>query len=113
VRLAEGGVRGASLAYMRLNPQVPASVKQIVFVLNTGDFENTASSWACEWTHPRTKPVLALLQAAGATRLVHVLQDKRWGVGWYKDGIHPTAAGFGVLAGIIRDDLDRLHTVGM
>lgn len=45
---------------MRLNPQVPASVKRIVFVLNTGDFGNTASSWACEWTHPRAKPVVAL-----------------------------------------------------
>jgi hypothetical protein len=171
------------LAYMRLNPQVPASVKRIVFVLNTGDFDNTASSWACELTHPRTRPVVALwylvnkyvhafepcgdapaalkvpdgdlagelqafmalhgaktsfvlypdkpeaadaaleakhfaagealLTAAGATRLVHVLQDKRWGVGWYKDGIHPTAAGFGVLANIIKDDLDRVNAVGV
>ena len=44
---------------MRLNPQVPASVNRIVFVLNSGDFEG-ASSWACELTHPRTRPVVAL-----------------------------------------------------
>lgn len=167
---------------MRLNPQVPTSVNRIVFVLNSGDFGNTASSWACDLTHPRTYPKVALwyvvnkyvhafepcgdvpaalkvpdgnlaaelaafmalhgsittfvlypdkpeaadatlaaqhfaagqalLIAAGATRLVSVLQDKRWGVGWYQDGIHPTAAGFGVLAGIISDDLDRVERVG-
>jgi len=44
---------------------------------------------------------------------VHVLQDKRWNSSYYKDGIHPTAAGFGVLAGIIKDDLDRVERVGM
>ena len=49
-----------ALAYMRLNPQVPASVKHIVFVLNSGDFGNAASSWACELTHPRTRPTVAL-----------------------------------------------------
>jgi len=167
---------------MRLNPQVPARVKSIVFVLNTGDFGNTASSWACEWTHPRSKPPVALwyltnkyvynlapcgstpaalqvpdgdlaaelkafinlhgtkttfvlypdkqqaadaalaarhfapgqalLAAAGAKRVVQVQQDKRWNSSYYQDGIHPTAAGFGVLAGIIRDDLDRVEQVG-
>ncbi|MCK9215566.1 MAG: hypothetical protein M0P52_14130 [Rhodoferax sp.] len=166
-----------ALAYMRLNPQVPAGVKSIVFVLNTGDFGNTASSWACELTHPRSRPTVALwylfnkyvhafepcgnvpaalkvpdgdvaaelqafmvlhggkatfvlypdkteaadgalaashfaageaiLKAAGATQVAHVGQDKRWSVGWYKDGIHPTAAGNRVLAGIINDSLDR------
>ena len=54
----------------------------------------------------------ALLTQAGATRVLQVQQDKRWGVGQYKDGIHPTAAGFGVLAGIIGDDLARLERVG-
>ena len=49
-----------ALAYMRLNPQVPASVRRIVFVHNKGDFGNTASSWACELTHPRTRPTVAL-----------------------------------------------------
>lgn len=170
------------LAYLRLNPQVPASVNRIVFVLNSGDFGNTASSWACELTHPRTHPKVALwylvnkyvhafepcgdvpaalkvpdgdlaaelaafmalhgsktsfvlypdkpeaadaalaaqhfaagqamLHAAGASRLVHVQQDKRWGVGWYQDGIHPTAAGLKTLATIIHDDLDQLSRVG-
>jgi len=33
--------------------------------------------------------------------VAHVGQDKRWSVGWYKDGIHPTAEGNRVLAGII------------
>lgn len=47
-----------------------------------------------------------------AQRLVHVLQDKRWGVGWYQDGIHPTAAGFKTLAAIIGDDLDRFDRLG-
>ncbi|WP_394757462.1 hypothetical protein, partial [Rhodoferax sp.] len=47
----------------------------------------------------------ALLRQAGATRMVPVQQDQRWGVGWYKDGIHPTAAGFGVMAHIIADAL--------
>jgi hypothetical protein len=158
---------------MRLNPQVPASVSRIVFVLNTGDFGADASSWRCELTHPRTRPTVALwylfskyvhsfepcadvpaalkvpdgdvaaelqafmaqyagkttfvlypdktevadpaleakgfaageaiLKAAGATRVVHVLQDKRWNGELYKDGIHPSAAGNRVLAGIIVD----------
>ena len=47
----------------------------------------------------------ALLIAVGATRLVPVLQDKRWGVGWYQDGIHPTAAGFKTLAAIMPGEL--------
>ncbi len=163
------------LAYMRLNPQVPAGVSRIVFVLNTGDFGAEASSWACELTHPRNRPTFALwysvnkyvhsfepcgevpaalkvpdgdlaaelqafmalhaakttfvlypdktevsdvaleskgfaageaiLKKAGATRVVHVLQDKRWNGGLYKDGIHPTAEGNRVLASIIDDAL--------
>ena len=44
---------------MRLNPQVPNSVKSMVFVLNTGDF-GEASSFSCELTHPRTRPTVAL-----------------------------------------------------
>ena len=38
-------------------------------------------------------PGQALLQAAGATRLVDMQQDPRWGGGWYKDGIHPHGCG--------------------
>ncbi|MDI1246520.1 MAG: hypothetical protein PSV24_14100 [Rhodoferax sp.] len=48
------------LAYLRLNPQVPASVSHIVFVLNSGDFGAEASSWRCELTHPRVRPTVAL-----------------------------------------------------
>jgi len=48
------------LAYLRMNPKVPANVKKIVFVLNSGDFGDTASSWACESTHPRTRPRVAM-----------------------------------------------------
>ena len=54
----------------------------------------------------------ALLKAAGAARLEPVQQDSRWSGGWYKDGIHPTAAGFKTLATIIKDDLDRFDRVG-
>ena len=156
---------------MRLYPQVPTSVKSIVFVLNSDDFGNTASSWTCELMHPRTRPTVALwylfnkyvhafepcgevpavlkvpdgdvaaeleafmathggkatfilypdkpqtadaalaarqfvagvalLKTAGGTRVVHVLQDKWWSGGFYKDDIHPTAEGNRVLAGII------------
>jgi len=57
-------------------------------------------------------PGQALLQAAGATRLLYVQQDPRWGVGWYQDGIHPTAAGFNTLAAIIRDDLAQPGSPG-
>lgn len=165
------------LAFLRLNPQVPSSVKAVVLVLNSGDFES-ASSWSCELTHPRTRPTVALwylfnkyvyayercgdipanlqvqpgnlaeelqafmtvygakttfilypgkdeqadsaieakgfaagealLQAAGATRIVHLQQDARWQSHLYKDGIHPTAKGNLVLAQVIVDALN-LH----
>lgn len=36
-----------------------ARVDQVVFVLNNGDF-GEASSWSCEATHPRARPVMAL-----------------------------------------------------
>ncbi|MCM2346185.1 MAG: hypothetical protein NDI95_05995 [Acidovorax soli] len=47
------------LAYLRQHPQVLTQVDQVVFVLNSGDF-GEASSWSCEATHPRTRPVVAL-----------------------------------------------------
>lgn len=46
------------LAYLRSNPDVVAQVDRFVFVLNAGDF-NQASSWSCEATHPRSRPVWA------------------------------------------------------
>lgn len=42
-----------------MNPQVPAQVDKVLFVLNSGDFAQ-ASSWTCEATHPRARPVVAL-----------------------------------------------------
>lgn len=47
------------LAWLRLNPEVADHINRIVFVLNTGDFDR-ASSWSCEFTHPRTKPLSAI-----------------------------------------------------
>jgi len=47
------------LAWLRQNPQVPAQVDRVLFVLNTGDF-GEASSWACEATHPKARPAVAL-----------------------------------------------------
>ena len=48
------------LAYLRTNPDVIARMGRIVFVLNSGDFDE-ASSWSCEVTHPRSRPLLASL----------------------------------------------------
>jgi len=47
------------LAYLRANPDVVKQIDALVFVFNSGDFAE-ASSWKCEVTHPRNKPVLAL-----------------------------------------------------
>ena len=47
------------LAWLRTNPQVVAQVDQVMFVVNSGDFDE-AISWSCEVTHPRKKPVVAL-----------------------------------------------------
>lgn len=46
------------LAYLHRQPEVVRSVDSIVFVLNSGDFDK-ASSWACELSHPRSRPLLA------------------------------------------------------
>lgn len=45
------------LIYLRLHPEVVQGVDRIIFVLDSGDFEE-ASSWSCEETHPRTYPFL-------------------------------------------------------
>lgn len=161
------------LAWLRMNPQVPAQVDRVLFVLNSGDF-GAASSWACEATHPRIRPMFALgylfnkyvyafekcgevpaglqvppgdlaaelkafltvhgdkavfvlypdreefqsqalmrehfaagraLLAAAGARTVQVAGDARWSMAYYKDGIHPTAEGNRVLAGILGDVL--------
>ena len=66
------------LAYLHLSPQVPSSVKTIVLVPSSADFE-AASSWCCELKHPR------------------------WASRWYKDGIYPTQEDNQVLAQVIFD----------
>lgn len=48
------------LLYVKLHPHVANDVDEFVFVLNSGDF-GEASSWACEWTHPRRPPMLAAI----------------------------------------------------
>lgn len=47
------------LEYLREHPEVVASVDQIIFVLNSGDFDRP-SSWASEFTHPLERPSCAL-----------------------------------------------------
>jgi len=44
------------LKWLELNPEVVAQSDKIIFILNTGDF-GSASSWSCETTHPRTRPL--------------------------------------------------------
>jgi lysophospholipase L1-like esterase len=46
------------LTYLRLHPNVVRAADAVVFVVNSGDFDQ-ASSWACELTHPQEKPALA------------------------------------------------------
>lgn len=47
------------LAWLRSNPDVVNKMSAIVFVVNSGDFDQ-ASSWSCESTHPTHKPAIAL-----------------------------------------------------
>lgn len=46
------------LIYLNLHPDVVAATDELIFILNSGDF-NEASSWACEDTHPRRYPLYA------------------------------------------------------
>jgi hypothetical protein len=48
------------LQYLRDHPLVLDGVDQVVFVLNSGDFD-LPSSWSSEMSHPRTHPPLALV----------------------------------------------------
>ncbi|MFA5985208.1 MAG: hypothetical protein WC782_14430 [Methylococcaceae bacterium] len=48
------------LSYLRMHPDVVSQSDRFVFVLNGGDFEQ-ASSWSCEKTHPRSRPISAAL----------------------------------------------------
>ena len=48
------------LTWLRQNPQVLDQMHRIIIVLNSGDFDTTtASSWSCELTHPRSRPLVA------------------------------------------------------
>lgn len=51
------------LRYIKDHPDVARKVGHLVLVLNSADF-GEASSWACELTHPRQRPALALLYVA-------------------------------------------------
>lgn len=166
------------LTYIRLHPEVARSVRRVVFVLNSADFDE-ASSWGCEQTHPRSYPPSALVYAVrkykwdpmpcdnqspqplrvptgqwapefkallsegvlDANRLafvlyptqsetldsklraeafrarvpqllavvgrevpvLHVGDDSRWNAQLYRDGIHPSAAGYRVLAQLLAE----------
>lgn len=46
------------LHYLNSHLTVVSSIDQLIFVLNSADFEE-ASSWSCEETHPRSHPVYA------------------------------------------------------
>ena len=46
------------LTYLMLHPDVVKGVDHIIFILNSGNF-GKASSWACEFSHPRTYPLIA------------------------------------------------------
>lgn len=87
------------LQYLKDHPDVPRSVGHIVFVLNSGDFDQ-ASSWACDLTHPRERPTLALLYAA--RKYVH---------NWAPCGLPP--AGLRVPAGDWRQELMQLLKAGL
>jgi len=50
------------LIYLFDHPEVSRAVGHITIVLNSGDFDE-ASSWACELTHPRTRPWPAIVFA--------------------------------------------------
>ena len=48
------------LTYLRIHPEIVEKVDSIIFITNSEDFDE-ASSWACEYTHPRTYPILGIL----------------------------------------------------
>ena len=87
------------LQYLKDHPDVPRSVGHIVFVLNSGDFDQ-ASSWACDLTHPRDPPPVALLYAA--RKYVH---------NWAPCGLPP--AGLLVPPGDWRQELKQLIEAGL
>ena len=51
------GIRN-ELAYIKIHQDVVNGVGSIIFISNSGDFDK-ASSWACEYTHPRVYPLIA------------------------------------------------------
>ena len=46
------------LAYFGLHPNVIGEIDKIFIISNSEDFDR-ASSWACEYTHPRSQPIIA------------------------------------------------------
>lgn len=47
------------LKWLKAHPRVVQDVDEVIFLLGSNDFGD-ASSWSCEYTHPRTRPVSAL-----------------------------------------------------
>jgi hypothetical protein len=48
------------LTWLMRHPEVVRQVDDVVFVFNSGDLENTGSSWRCQSTHPTKAPVSLL-----------------------------------------------------
>lgn len=48
------------LIYLDRHPDVVTATDRLIFVLNNGDF-GEASSWRCEATHPRARPISSVL----------------------------------------------------
>jgi len=48
------------LTWLMAHPEVVRQVEDVVFVLNSGDLEDTGSSWRCESNHPTQRPTSVL-----------------------------------------------------
>ncbi len=48
------------LKYLKLHPEVVQEIDEFIFIINSGDFDE-ASSWSCERTHPRARPIWSTL----------------------------------------------------
>lgn len=47
------------LAFLKMHPEILGDIDYFVFLLNSGDFSG-GSSWRCDLTHPRSRPIFAL-----------------------------------------------------
>ena len=65
------------LRYLHLHADMLSKIDRIVFVLNSGDFDE-AASWASEYTHPTQRPISASLYLV-SKQLTHVMESARKG----------------------------------